>query len=69
LRKIGTFRNAGNDDVGDAIETKEVSTRAFSCCWVYRKRSVAAFSLRKTPIDAGALLDTYRENAPSGMPN
>ena len=35
----------------------------FHCCWVSRKRSAAALSLRKTPIDAEALLYTYSENA------
>ncbi|QEE28213.1 hypothetical protein FTW19_09515 [Terriglobus albidus] len=38
-------------------------SRAFSLRWVSRKGCAAAFSLRKTPIDAEALLYTYRENA------
>ena len=39
------------------------TSRAFPYCWVSRKERVAAFSLRKTPIDADALDYTYRENA------
>ena len=35
----------------------------FSCCWVSREERAAAFSLRKTPIDAKALHYTYRKNA------
>jgi len=44
-----------------------LATRArlelFPCCWVSLKRSAAAFSLRKAPIDAEALHYTYRETA------
>ena len=35
----------------------------FPCYWASRKRRAEAFSLRKTPIDAELLHDTYRENA------
>ena len=35
----------------------------FSCCRVSREEPAAAFSLRKTPIDAQALHYTYRRNA------
>ena len=42
---------------------KEIPLEHFSCCWVVRKGSSAAFSLRKTPINAEALLYTYRRNA------
>jgi len=35
----------------------------FPCCWVSRKGRAAAFSLRKTPIDAETLHYTYRKNA------
>ncbi|MBW8749239.1 MAG: tetratricopeptide repeat protein, partial [Acidobacteria bacterium] len=39
----------------------------FSCCWVSRKPHAAAFSLRKTPIDAKALHYTYRKIALLGL--
>jgi cobalt-zinc-cadmium efflux system membrane fusion protein len=35
----------------------------FSCYWVSREERAAAFSLRKTPIDAHALHYTYRKKA------
>ncbi|MBW8869203.1 MAG: carboxypeptidase regulatory-like domain-containing protein, partial [Acidobacteriales bacterium] len=35
----------------------------FPCCWVSRKGRAAAFSLRKTPINAEAQLPTYRKDA------
>ncbi len=40
----------------------------FPCCWVSRKRSAAAFSLRKTPIDVDALGYTYREKCSKALP-
>src|SRR5262245_16547693 len=41
----------------------DARVKHFSCCWVARKGSAAAFSLRKTPIDTESLHYTYRRNA------
>ncbi len=40
---------------------EDTSFEHFPCCWGFRKRRAAAFLLRKTPIDAEALLYTYWE--------
>ena len=40
-----------------------IALEHFSCCWVSREERAAAFSLRKTSIDALALHYTYRRNA------